>query len=341
MELSGRAEGWGEVRTERSEAGMPPGVVPQVEFGFGAVFTPIRTTILRAADNEPLSVNDLLASAAGQIWVADVMSGSLKVFSQDGWPLRTLGRFATGLRRPGSLTALHGRWIAALDGHVPAIVIMDESGQVVRRFPLPELERPLQICNLDDRWLAVVGRGWGPGSGKLVHLYTPDGEHVESLFGEPHDPAAAGRPFVAAAGRAIYLAHSHTDSFAIYDVEACAVLAFPRLSVGLGRRVDEASGFTGKLRGLFATACGSLLALYKPEIEDQDYLYDLYDLDGAPIAAGLRTPERVVGVEGPLYYSVRASGNGDMRLRVWKLRFQPRASRPDPDPADGQRPCES
>ncbi|UCF19320.1 MAG: hypothetical protein JSU87_15540 [Gemmatimonadota bacterium] len=329
------------MRSERSEARTPPGVDPQVEFDFGAVFTPIRTTVLRSVDDERLGVSDLLASAAGQIWVVDVMSASLKVYSQDGWPLRTLGRFATGLRRPGSLTALHGRWIAALDGHVPAVVIMDESGQVVRRFPLPELERPLQICNLGDRWLAVVGRGWGSGSGKLVHLYTPDGEHVESLFGEPHDPAAAGRPFVAAAGRAIYLAHSHTDSFAIYDVEACAVLAFPRLSVGLGRRVDEATGFTGKLRGLFATACGSLLALYKPEVDDQDFLYDLYDLSGAPIAAGLRTPERVVGVEGPLYYSVRASRNGDTRLRVWKLRFQPNGTDSAAVPRDGEPICES
>ena len=295
----------------------------QVEFAFGAVFTPIRTTVLRAEDKDRLAVGELLASSAGELWIADPRAKALKVFSQDGWPLRSLGRYATGLRRPRSLTALHGRWIAALDGLVPAVAILDAAGHVVRRFPLPELDRPLQLCNLGDRWLAVVGSGWGAGSGKLVHIYTLGGDHVESLFSEPRFQPEAGRPYLAAAGRAIYLGHSQTDSFAVYDVEGRAVLSFPSSESGLTRRIDEKSDFAGTLRGLFATACGSLLALYAPDAGRGDYLYDLYELNGAPIALGLRTPERVVGVEGPLYYSVRPAPDGDTQLRVWKLRFEP------------------
>jgi hypothetical protein len=51
------------------------------------------------------------------------------------------------------------------------------------------------------------------------------------------------------------------------------------------------------------------------------YHYDLYDLDGSPIALGLENPERIIGVEGPIFYSVHTATNGAATLRVWKLGY--------------------
>ena len=174
--------------------------VRQVEFPFGAVFTSLLTIPLQAPKNECLTVSDLLPTASGRFWVVDAKAEVLKVYSQEGRQLRSLAQRATGLRRPVGLASLHSRWIAALDGHLPAIVIMDEAGRVLRRFPLPELDRPVQVCNLGDRLLAVVGTGWGPGSGRLVHLYSKTGDYIESLFGEPKSKPMSGRAYMAAAG---------------------------------------------------------------------------------------------------------------------------------------------
>ena len=290
-----------------------------VEFGFGAAFTSIRAIPLRATARERLTVSDLLPVASGRYWVADARAAVLKIYSQQGDLVRTLGRGATGIRRPVSLTSFHGRWIAALDGRLPAIVILDERGRPLRRFPLPEVDRPLQICNVGDRLLAVVGSGWGRGSGRLVHLYSPAGDHVESLFGAPRH--GSGRAYVAAAGIAVYLGHSASESFAIYDLEARAILSFPSLAARIARSVGRDAGFAGDLRGLFATACGPLLAVYTADSGPRRYLYDLYSLEGEPIALGLPSRERVVGVEGPLFYSVRATADGALTLNVWKLSY--------------------
>jgi hypothetical protein len=283
---------------------------PRVEFEFGAVFTSVRAIPLRTGRGDRLSVTDLLAADSGRLWIADAAAKALKIYSPQGWCLQALDRDATGLRRPVSLTSLHGRWITVLDGLLPAVVILDESGRSVRRFRIHEVDRPVQVCSLSDRRLAVLGSGWGSGAGKLVHLYTTGGEYIESFFGEPRDGRSQGRAYAATLGEKLYLAHTSTDSFAVYDLEADAVLSFPSVA---GRSA-------GALRGLFATRCGPLLALYARA--DADYLYDLYGLDGTPIALGVPSSERVVGVEGPFFYSVHSAPGGDPTLRVWKLRFE-------------------
>ena len=308
-----------EVGRGSSQAAAQAGTEPTVEFAFGAAFTSLLTIPLRTRKQERLSVSDLLPTASGRYWVVDSNAAALKIYSPEGRQLRLLGRKATGLRRPVSLASLHSRWIVALDGHLPAVVVMDEAGRVLRRFPLPEVDRPVQICNLEDRRLAVVGSGWGPGAGRLVHLYTTAGEYVESLFGEPQRGRPQGRVFMAAARSAMYMGHTRTDSFAIYDVEARGVVAFSNLNSSVAERSGRYSDSGAKLSGLFAASCGPLIAQYAPSTEAQDYRYDLYSLDGTPVALGLRSPERVVGVEGPLFYSVRGKDRGSCELRVWKM----------------------
>ncbi len=291
-----------------------------MEFAFGAVFTSLLTIPLQAPQHEPLAVADLLPTPSGRFWVVDAKGAALRVYSPEGRQLWSLGRRATGLRRPVGLACLHSRWIAALDGHLPAIVILDEAGRVQRRFPLPEVDRPVQVCNLGERLLAVVGTGWGPGSGRLVHLYSGSGDYIESLFGEPTKKATSGRAYLAAAGSAMYMGHDRTDSFAVYDIEARGVVAFSNLNPSVSEESGRyASG--AELTGLFAASCGPLIAQYGSE-SGQDYRYDLYSLDGTPMALGLRSPERVVGVEGPLFYSVRAPECGINELRVWKMSFE-------------------
>lgn len=297
-----------------------------MEFAFGAVFTPLLAIPLRADGSGPLAVDDLLPTASGRFWIADSRARLLRVYSQEGRPWGSLDRRATGLRRPVSLASLHGgRWVAGLDGHVPGIAILDEAGRTVRRFPLPEVDRPVQVRSLNDRRLAVVGSGWGPGAGRLVHLYTPAGDYVESLFGEPRGGRPGDRAFVATAGPAMYLGHSQTDSFAVYDVEARAVVSFARLAAPFAETPDRRTGPSAALRGLLAAPCGPLIAQYA-RADEPGYVYDLYRLDGTPLALGLRWPERVVGVEGPFFYTLRRDGGGH-ELRVWRLRIEADASR--------------
>jgi hypothetical protein len=296
------------------------GAEPVVEFAFGAVFTPLLAIPLRAGASGVLSVNDLVPTVSGRFWVADARAAALHIYSHEGHRLGRLDRRATGLRRPVSLTSLHGRWIAALDGHLPAVVIFDEVGRALRRFPLPELDRPVQICNLNDQRLAVVGSGWRAGAGRLLHLYTMAGEYVESLFGEPKRARASDRAYVATAGTAMYLGHSATDSFAVYDLEARAVVSFANLNAAVAERRCASSH--GALSGLLAAPCGPLIAQYARSSKGRDYLYDLYSLDGTPVALGLRSPERVISVEGPFFYSLRVNARGEHELRVWKLRLE-------------------
>ncbi len=305
----------------------PARSVPTVQFAFGAAFTPLMSIPLRPGRGGRLAVSDLLPTPSGRFWVANAAQPALDIYSPDGEPLRSLDRRVTGLRRPVGLTSLYGRWIAALDGYMPAVAIFDEGGRVLRRFLLPELDRPVQVCNLCDRWLAVVGTGWGRGASRQVHLYTPTGEYVESLFGEPREGEAAGRAYMAAAGSAVYLGHSRTDSFAIYDVEARAVVAFPRLSGSPVRTVAREPTDCLRLTGLFAAACGPLIALYSPVARSRGHLYDLYALDGTPVSLGVPSLERIVAVEGPLFYSVRIEDGGGVTLSVWKVRFRPDGSR--------------
>lgn len=290
-----------------------------VEFAFGAVFTPLLSIPLHAEPGERLTVTDLLPSVSGRFWVADARAGLLRVYSPEGRQLATLGRGKTGLRRPVSLASLEGRWVAVLDGLLPAIVILDEAGRVVRRFTLPELDHPVQVCNLGERRLAVVGAGWRKTNGRLVHLYSADGEYIESLFGQPRHDELVGRAFVAAAGSAMYLGHNRTDSFSIYDIDASAVVAFSNQNSLVQEARGGYGGADARLCGLFAASCGPLIAQYASASDGEDYHYDLYALDGTPMALGLRSPERVVGVEGPLFFSVRAVDSGGIRLRVWKL----------------------
>lgn len=304
-------------------AGVPAvagGSEPTVAFPFGAVFTALLTIPLQGESDEPLVVSDFLATTDGRLWVADETACLLKIFSHDGRRIGTLARYDTGLRRPVSLTTLHERWVAVLDGYLPAVAILDDSGRLTRRFALPELDRPVQVLNLGDRLLAVVGSGWGPGAGHLVHLYTPIGDYVESFFGEPRTDQQSGRVYVAGTGSSLYIGHSLTDSFAVYDIEARSVLSFSKVNRLASQRESPAPCASPRLRGLFAAACGPLIAQYVGGGEAREYSYDLYRLDGSPIALDVRSRERVIGVEGSLYYSLRENGAGSVLIRVWKLK---------------------
>lgn len=286
-----------------------------LRFPFGAAFSAIRAIEIGGNDGRGLAIRDLLPDGAGRFWIVADSPPALRIYSQEGRCLRRLETRSSYVHVPAGLTALHGRWIAVLDGKLPAIVILDERGRPVRRFALPELDRPLQLCNLGDRLLAVAGTGWGRARRRMVHLYSLAGEYRESLFGEPHD---GRRPYVAAAGSRLYLGHG--DSFSVYDVEARSVLSFPRHGQAVSERGTGAPERAADevLAGLFATRCGALLAVYGTGPGDS-FSYDLFGLDGTPLAVGLRMPERVVGVEGPLFYSVRRGDSGPT-LRVWKLR---------------------
>lgn len=291
-----------------------------VEFPFGAVFTSIRTIPLPAEPDPGLVVADLLPTTTGHLWVADAAASLLRIYSQEGQQLRVLNAEATGLRRPVSLTAVHGRWVAALDAGLPAVSILDELGRRLRRFPLPELDRPLQVCNLGDRRLAVIGTGWGRASEYLVHLYSLTGEYIESLFGAPQVDGAAGRAYGAGSGDALFVAHSLTDSVAVYDLgEGRGVVSFDRMRVEDRDRAFPAPKGSDLLGGLYVTACGPLLALYTPGRDRREYRYDLHSLDGRVMAVGVRSTERVVGVEGSLFYSLNAEAGQAARLRVWKF----------------------
>lgn len=306
-----------------ANAGVPAvteGIEPTVAFPFGAVFTSLLTIPLQVESDVPLVVSDFLATTNGRLWVADGTACLLKIFAHDGRRAGTLTRYDTGLRRPVSLTALHERWVAVLDGYLPSVAILDESGRLTRRFPLPELDRPVQVLNLGDRRLAVVGSGWGPGAGHLVHLYTPSGDYVESFFGEPRGGQRFGRVYVAGTGSSLYIGHSRTDSFAVYDVEARAVISFSSVNRLASQSESPDPCPSSGLKGLFAAACGPLIAQYVGDGEEREYSYDLYGLDGSPIALDVRSGERVVGVEGSLYYSLSENGGGAALIRVWKLK---------------------
>jgi hypothetical protein len=117
----------------------------------------------------------------------------------------------------------------------------------------------------------------------------------------------------------VYLGHTATDSFAIYDLRASSVSSFPCLTPTV-HEAGPSDDNSRPLRGLFATACGPLIAAFKDR-RGGGYLYDLYQLNGSPIALGLQNPERIIGVEGPIFYSVRTLADGGATLRVWKLGY--------------------
>ena len=155
------------------------------------------------------------------------------------------------------------------------------------------------------------------GCQRIVHVGRPI---VESLLGEPRDARPGDRVYLSAVGELLYIGHSRTDSFAIYELEGHAVLSFPSDTARIAERLGRDIGFAGALRGLFATACGPLLAVYsRGSAGGRDYLYDRYGLDGSPIALGTPSREHVLGVEGSLYYSVRRAPGGDVTLRIWRL----------------------
>lgn len=320
-ESAGSRAGWG-------GSGKPS----TVRFEFGAAFTPVRTLSLEAPDRGSGRVADLMATRAGGFWVADPEIGALRVHAPDGTLVRALGREDTSLSRPVSLTGLHGHWIVALDGRKPRLAVLDEAGRLQRRFPLPEVDRPVQVCNLGDRWLAVAGDGWRAGAGKLIHLYTPFGDHEDSLFAVPMGRRGGGRAYVASYGTSIYLAHTRSEVVSIYDILSRTVIAFPTWaeeedaissSGSLPRRAGGGRG--GELAGLFATRCGEALTMYRTEGSDGGFVYDLHALNGRPVARGLWAEERVVGLEGPFFYSVAASmgsvQRGSVPLRIWKLSY--------------------
>jgi hypothetical protein len=152
-------------------------------------------------------------------------------------------------------------------------------------------------------------------------VYTASGDHVESLFAIPRGHRGpAGRPHIATWQDAIYLAHTETDSVAIYDESARTMLSFPTAA-------EDASG---RLAGLFATRCGEVLTMWRAP-NGGGYLYDLHALSGHAIARGLAVPDRIVGLEGPFFYSVEESG-AELRLRVWKLRYPVARAVGSPEP---------
>lgn len=329
-----------------------------IDFEFGAGFRRVRAVELRPPPDRSHSLFraaagiSVLPTVTGTFWIADAAAGELHIHAPDGRWLAALDRRTTGLHAPVGVTPLYGRWVAALDGQKPQIALLDETGRSQRRFPLPEVDRGYRICNVADRWLAVAGPGWRVGYGRTVHLYTTEGEYVESLFSVP-STGGPRAPFLGTFGPALYLSYPGSDSFAIYELSSRNIVSFPARAAA--ERNAHAGRHATSPDGFFVTQCGELLAVY-PDARG-GWIYDLYAVSGALVAGGIRHPERIVALEGPFFYSLwpvpgpnvgrdvpgpglegptggprvreggeAAAAGSSARLRVWRLSYPRQAA---------------
>lgn len=309
-----------------------------LQFGFAAAFVHVRTVTLERRAGAPiLDVGEVASADHGDVWVVDRAARDVKIFAPDGrlrHVLRGRSRLAD-LCSPVSLAPFHGSWMAILDAGVGRVHFYDVRARRQGGFDLPQVEQPVQLRSLADGRLAVVGRG-GDGNGRWVHLYRPDGRHAESVFrvpaqrvrervrapGAPGTPATDGAaapatdavPHSAVAGRSLWLAYGPAASVVLYDFATRLVHSFP-LEAGV-RPANAAS-----VCGVFAAHGGRVIVMYQTADAEARYAYDLYTAAGEPVLANVRSPQRLVGVEGKLFYSMDAADGDDAwRLRVCRLR---------------------
>lgn len=317
-----------------------------LEGELAAAFAHVRSVELEQRPGaRVLDLAEAVHTASGHFWLVDRGAHDVKIYAPTGRVLHVLrggGRLAD-LVAPLSLAPVHGSWIAVLDAGAGRIAFYDERARRHGGFDLPQVEDPLQVRNLGDRHLAVVGSGSGRQADRLVHLYRLDGRHTESVFTISHravrempvsgasegargpDPLRRSAPAPlapqsAAVGHSILVAYAPAQSVVVYDFATRMVRSIP---------LEPASGpDRGRtLSGLFPAPQGSVVVMYDAQDPSAPapYAYDLYDREGELLVKDARTQKRLIGVEGSLFYSIGAAEEGDgISLKVCRLRGLPR-----------------
>jgi hypothetical protein len=305
---------------------LPAPAEPPPEYGFAAAFVHLRTVTLERRAGAPGALPaEIVHTAAGHFWVVD--AENVRIHGPDGRSLYVLrgGHRLAELGRPASLAMVHGAWVAVLDAGLGRVRLYDARARATGGFDIPQVDDPRQIRCLADRHLVVVGAG-GPGGDRLVHVYALDGRHVESLYSiaartvretartraarahdAPETPTAPAAS--AAAGTSLLLAYGPSRAVTVYDFATRMVRAFPTPA-----RPDG-------IEGVFAGPEGQVIVMHRESGDPARYGYTLHAPDGAPLLANVRSPQRVVGVEGRLVYSVGpADGSPGTALRICRLR---------------------
>lgn len=303
---------------------------PGLQYGFAAAFIHLRTIALERRSGAPiLDVGEVAGTDRGDIWIVDRRAQDVKIFAPDGrlrHVLRGRSRL-TELCAPVGLSPFHGSWMAVLDAGVGRVHYYDVRGRRQGGFDLPQVEEPRQIRSLGDDGFGVIGRG-GDGRERWVHLFRPDGRHAESVFAAPsrfvreslssldRRPVRAedAVPHAAAAGRSLWLAYEPSATVVWYDFSTRLVHSFP-LDTGL-RPPGSAT-----VCGLFAAHGGRVIVMHRTSEAEERYAYDLYTAAGEPVITNVRSTQRLVGVEGRLFFSLDPlHPEEDCRLRVCRLR---------------------
>lgn len=307
-----------------------------VEVGFAAAFVPVRSVALEERPGARVrSAEEATHTASGHFWLVDReggaggAGGNVKIYAPEGRLCHVLRGGARGadLCDPVSATTVHGSWVAVLDAGAGRVSLYDARARRQGGFDVPQVDEPRQIRNLGDQHLAVVGRGGGDRSRRLVHLYRLDGRYSESVFAAAHRGVREARGFAsasqdvhacpvahsAATGRCLLVAYGPTESVTQYDFETRLVHSFP---CNQDARRDGSA-----LCGLFAAASARVVVMYRAPGAVPRYEYALYTLAGELILGNVHSPQRLVGVEGRLFYSIGgAEPEGGLTLRVCRLR---------------------
>ncbi|MBI4513794.1 MAG: hypothetical protein HY702_06750 [Gemmatimonadetes bacterium] len=361
------AEGAGLVREAAAFAHGAPSSARELTGLAGAAheaaFVHVRSVHLeQRAGARLLDPTEVVGTSSGHFWLVDRGARDVKIYAPTGRIAHVLrgGSRLADLCAPVSIAPVHGSWIAVLDAGAGRVALYDERARRHGGFDLPQVEDPLQIRSLGDRHLAVVGRGGAREADRLVHLYRLDGRHTESVFtishravretpggppasrshaGQRHVAAARPAPQSAAAGHSILVAYAPARSVVVYDFGTRMVRSIP---------LEPEPGHGRVLSGLFPVPEGSVVVMYDTQDSSARYAYDVYDRDGELVAGHVRSPQRLVGVEGRLFYSIApaeagaaagaaggakggaesgAAGGGEIALRVCRLRGPLAASR--------------
>lgn len=305
------------------------------EHGFAAAFVRVRSvTLEQRAGGRVLAVGELVSTPSGHFWLVDPRAGDVKIYGLGGRLLHVLrgGSRLADLCAPVSLAHVHGSWVAVLDAGAGRVVLYDGRARRQGGFDLPQVEAPFQLRNLGDEHLAVVGPGGGRRPDRLVHLYRFDGRYAESVFSvsrravrETRDTASRDPTFEpphataqsAAVGRSILLAYAPARSVTRYDFATRMVHSFP-LDPGA-----DSTGGAAALHGLFAGPGGRVVVMQRTWEPVERYVYALYDASGEVVLGNVHSSQRVVGVEGRLFYSIRTSqADGGFTLQICRLRHR-------------------
>lgn len=321
----GRREGRGELRHGAARRDAAP-ADSGLEYGFAAAFIPVRHVRLDVRPGARLpAAGEVASTAAGQFWWVDPHAADVRIYGSDGRLLHVLrgGSRLADLCAPVSVAPFHGSWIAVLDAGAGRVSFYDGRARRQGGFDLPHVDEPLQLRNLADRHLAVLGSGGGRVTDRWVHLYRPDGRHLESVFSLAH--RTGGRPArngsapasgatalqSAAAGRSLWLAYQPAAGVVLYDFESRLVRSFPL----------EVASDAGSLCGLFAAPHDGVVVMFREPEPGARYVYELYAATGERVLGPIRSPQRLVGVEGKLFFSIDPGADEEgPHLRICRLR---------------------